>query len=601
MIDRLQIFCGDAREMLKTLPDGCVQTCITSPPYLGLRKYLPNGHEDGDKEIGTEPTPSQYVANLVAVFAEVRRVLKDDGTVWVNLGDSFSGKQLQMIPARVAIALCDDGWYLRQEIVWCLSGGTWIYAQTQKGEMPMMLRDAARLDPKTVKLWNGQKWTQVLGWSRTSRNADELELVLRSGERISCTPTHQFPTDRGLLTAGELQVGDTLQSVRIPEPMVSYAPPAVTLDAAWFIGLYLAEGNKGDHSLLIAGNIKELERLERIRQVAEYYGGSVTFGTNGNGMTIRVYGRLLVALIDQYISGKEATDKCLKVRAWSHSNEWLSSLLQGYLEGDGSYDKGNDRWRLGFCRNYYLERDLRVLAARLGFCLTLNLSTATCQTGTFPAFRGEIRFRRNEHWNSRDRNEIVEIRKARCREVYDVGVEDEPHLFALASGILTHNSKKAPMPESVTDRCTRSHEMVYMLAKQPRYHYDAAAIAEPTFKPLGVRQSSPNEPSRHGLDGVCKAGVNYMGCSGMRNKRSVWTLGPEPYSDAHFACYPTALVKPMVLAGSRPGDVVLDPFAGSGTTAKVALELGRKAITIELNPAYVTLIEQRTNVTPAMF
>ena len=87
----------------------------------------------------------------------------------------------------------------------------------------------------------------------------------------------------------------------------------------------------------------------------------------------------------------------------------------------------------------------------------------------------------------------------------------------------------------------------------------------------------------------------------IRNKRSVWTIATQPYSEAHFATFPEEIPKLCILAGSKPGDTVLDPFAGSGTVGKVALELGRKAILIELNPAYVELAEDRTFVTPGFF
>ena len=98
---------------MRSLPDKSVQCCVTSPPYYGLRDYGVGG------QIGLEETPAEFISKLIAVFAEVRRVLRDDGTAWVNMGDSYSrDKQLMMMPARLAIAMQDDGWYLRQDIIW---------------------------------------------------------------------------------------------------------------------------------------------------------------------------------------------------------------------------------------------------------------------------------------------------------------------------------------------------------------------------------------------------------------------------------------------------------------------------------------------------
>ncbi len=104
---------GDCRDTLSLIvDDASAQTCVTSPPYFGLRDY---GHAD---QIGAEATPTLYVARLVDVFREVRRVLRDDGTLWLNLGDSYAGKNLLGVPWRVAFALQADGWYLRQDIIW---------------------------------------------------------------------------------------------------------------------------------------------------------------------------------------------------------------------------------------------------------------------------------------------------------------------------------------------------------------------------------------------------------------------------------------------------------------------------------------------------
>ena len=105
---------GDVREKLKELPDKSIQMCVTSPPYYNLRDY-----DNQENQLGLEKTPEEFVANLVEVFAEVHRVLRDDGTLWLNLGDSYlKDKQLGFIPQKVAIALQEWGWILRQDIIW---------------------------------------------------------------------------------------------------------------------------------------------------------------------------------------------------------------------------------------------------------------------------------------------------------------------------------------------------------------------------------------------------------------------------------------------------------------------------------------------------
>lgn len=112
-MNKIELLLGDCLEKLKELPDNSVDCCITSPPYYGLRDYGVSG------QIGLEQTPQEYVQKMVNVFSEVKRVLKPNGTLWLNLGDSY-GKQKQLIgiPWRVAFALQDSGWYLRQDIIW---------------------------------------------------------------------------------------------------------------------------------------------------------------------------------------------------------------------------------------------------------------------------------------------------------------------------------------------------------------------------------------------------------------------------------------------------------------------------------------------------
>jgi len=111
-MNNAQILVGDAVSRLRELADKSVQTCITSPPYWGLRDYANEG------QLGLEKTPQEFIGKLCAVFDEVYRVLADDGTLWVNLGDSYNNKSLAGIPWRFAFALQERGWYLRQDIIW---------------------------------------------------------------------------------------------------------------------------------------------------------------------------------------------------------------------------------------------------------------------------------------------------------------------------------------------------------------------------------------------------------------------------------------------------------------------------------------------------
>jgi DNA modification methylase len=299
---------GDALELLRQLPDSCVQCCVTSPPYWGLRDYGVAG------QLGLEPAPEEYVAKMVAVFAEVKRVLRDDGTLWLNLGDSYAANGIS------GLAVKGDSSTL---------GGTANAAHTaQRKTVP------AGLKPKDL--------------------------------------------------------------VGIP---------------------------------------------------------------------------------------------------------WRVALA---LQADGWYLRSDVIW-----------------------------------------------------------------------------------------------SKPNPMPESVTDRPTKSHEYIFLLSKSAKYFYDAEAVKEPCESgPSDVRkmeESLPRIGGKHKIlvDPLSKASSTTnigrkrsVGNPDGRNCRSVWTIATCPYSGAHFATFPPAIPERCIKAGTKPGDVVLDPFMGSGTTGAVALRLGRQTIGFDLNPEY---------------
>ena len=293
-----RIIQGDCLEVLKTLPDGCVNMCVTSPPYWGLRDYGVEG------QLGLESTPDEYVAKMVEIFREVKRVLRDDGTLWLNLGDSFAGGKV---------------------------GGN-------DGVPDEWQRPSRANKANIVKSGNGLKHKDLVG---------------------------------------------------IP---------------------------------------------------------------------------------------------------------WRVAFA---LQADGWYLRSDIIW-----------------------------------------------------------------------------------------------AKPNPMPESVTDRPTKAHEYMFLLSKSARYYYDAEAVKEQTVtKDTSIRDRDNtklnNTPGRTVIGGLKENNYNN------RNLRSVWTIATQPYSEAHFATFPEALVEPCIKAGCPDGGVVLDPFMGSGTVALVALKYQRKFLGIELNPEYIKMAEKR--------
>ena len=223
--------------------------------------------------------------------------------------------------------------------------------------------------------------------------------------------------------------------------------------------------------------------------------------------------------------------------------------------------------------------------------LWLNLGDSYAGSGRGPA--GNLGSKNNER-HMEDKHSCLTPKGLKPKDL--IGIPWRVALALQADGWYLRQdiiwSKPNPMPESVTDRCTKAHEYIFLLSKSPKYFYDADAISEPAIYAGDDRGSRTD--SRRGTE--CNSMSGKTGET--RNKRSVWEVTTKPYSGAHFATFPPDLIKPCILAGCPAGGTVLDPFGGSGTTGMVALELGRSAELIELNPAYVEIIEGRTHVTP---
>lgn len=377
----------------------------------------------------------------------------------------LKGHSIKVLEAAQAGEVLDDSWFTfiatldddddwADEAVWCLASDTKLYARIDKGITVCTIQAIARtLLLSGIELWDGHKWVKVLGISKAPEGDPKLRIRLRSGQRISCTTHHAWPTQRGKLRADELLVGDVIKLTTLPEPE-TIEPCHIPEGIGWLIGLYLAEGsktaelqkNRTRKKLQFSGHANELVSwVQRIKPLAEAYHGSCHGHKYGSKSTLIVESRILGEIIDLYVGGKDAHSKYLKPRMWRRRNPFLRQVAEGYLEGDGSYDESNNRYRLGFCRNDALADSLRTLAARLGAQCRLHTGFVSNQTGKrFPSYSGEWRWNVSNHHSCKSNGEIVAIESSSGTEFWHVGVDNDSGLFALASGVVTHNSKANP-------------------------------------------------------------------------------------------------------------------------------------------------------------
>lgn len=533
---------GDCFPLLEKMDDGSVDIVLSDPPYStqthdGARTGSWSKKESPSKLLTFDSlTPEQFV-----LFA----------------------KHSVRLAKRWVITFCDWKYaHLLEEVglirlgVWCLSGGTMVYARTSKGDRPLSVRDITRIKSlEDVKLWNGERWTQVTGWALSDFNGSAMEIKLRSGEKIGCTPDHLWPTvNRGVVRTADLKPGDVLAKTILPEPDDVTSPGGLDDELiGWFIGTYIADGSRSGDTIQISGHVDEIERYDKLKKIAELYHGQCRrYQYKSKGITDNLHGKILNAIIDMYVSGRDAKSKYPSGLCWQRSNTFLRSLLEGYLEGDGHYDHSNDRWRLGFTENRWLESSLRTLCARLGYGLRLKSAWAQYNDKLYPMFRGELRKRRNkQHPNYTEDSEVMEIRTARWeRNFYDIGVKDDPHTFSLASGVLTHNCKPNPAPQMSGDR--------------PSTGWEAIAIL--------------HRPGRKKWNGGGK-------CAVWRHNRVDAKYHPSQK--------PLSLLRELIRLFSNPGEKILDPFAGSAAVGVACMQTSRSYLGIEKDAKFFGIAQKR--------
>lgn len=461
--------------MRKLIADGVkVQMCVTSPPYFGLRDYGVDG------QLGLEQTPEQYIANMVEVFRLVRELLADDGTAWINIGDSYAANRGYQVPSTL------------------MNGQNTNEAQAAGGRPQKAA--AYGLKPKDLI---GIPWA--------------LAKALR----------------------------DPYYSGQIKQEM----------DRVWLAAIVDGEGCFFIHKRK-AGTSAHSNYTRADGTEANY---SRTADTYGVGLEICNTNKAIIDRVQEIVGTGTIT-----TQSPQQNNRRKQTIY---------------RWRVAPNEAKRLAQELYPHLVGKQHQARLIYNCPSSGEGGASAHRAMM-----------DLHNGIEASA--------VDYPPPPSLFEpgwyLRQDVIW--SKKNCMPESVTDRCTKSHEYIFLLSKSQHYYFDHKAIKEPLAQSSLSRlnQDLEQQVGSNRVPGKTNGNMKAVGSMENRNKRSVWEVATQPYSGAHFATFPPALIEPCILAGSRPGDIVLDPFMGSGTTAQVSQSLGRNWIGCELNPAYEKLQKKRT-------
>lgn len=537
----------DSFAYLATLGHGEVDVTLTDPPYPeGVQSNLCSG-----SLVGTKSVP-KYSLEFASLTAQQR-------TGWLTDALRATKRWVVSFCALEDFGRMQDTFgkqYVRGG-VWaksnCLPGRTMLYARTDSGDGPAKLEHLVRLPPEKVQLWDGEKWTRVTAWTK-SPSSKTLKMTLRSGEVLTCTHGHVWPTTQGNFASRDLSVGDVIRTCLLPEPP---ARPSIfdSEEMGWFVGTYLADGSIADGMLQIASNKNEWVRFARLQTLAKEWGTSCNvFDTTENGCTANIYSPILVEVIRRFLGGNNAHNKRVLHTTWRSSNAFLRGVWSGYLAGDGGWDKKAHVWRLGFCRNARLAQDLRTLGARLGWDVRLRPKYAMCEGKKFGTFKGYARERPSDHPNAKPRGEIVKITAGATGTCWDVTVADAPNLFALSSGVLTHNS----MGQLTGDRPATAYEGVGILHRlnlKKRWNGRGSYGIWRTEHDVG-------DPA-------------IWSCNGTRGLK-----GRHPNEK------PIALLLKLVALFSERGETVFDPFCGSGAVGEACVRLGRNYVGLDSDPAW---------------
>lgn len=666
MSDQLTILIGDNRETMKQIPDGTVQCVVTSPPYFGLRSYLPEGHANERAEIGKEDTVEEFVAALVSVFREVWRVLREDGICFINLGDSYSrapengrnNHEADCGAAQSTKVGSLDGYVKRNDRHGTRSGAVG----------PNMLHHLLPLQECSAMCF---------------RNAAAIGIT-SNGVNIPIED-ERFPYRKLLCLLG-------LERITIKQRNNNFCQVLNLLTGPCYCWIGVPVAFASMHASHLEIVVDECDGLS-----------IVVSDLNPNTQS-----EFLVSVGAVPVKSKN-TSFSIEKSAEPISKSIIDGQTIGYPVSfdaplkhlpDINFVEMSIPFPDGITDSAHRVSDLAVTHASPQ---QFSLSSQSCRVNLHASFVGHNCFLHSSHgwfqrWDSTYTNAIRKSNALRFKQ--ELGIPDLVKRALMEDGWICRSTiiwakgvsfcdsySGSSMPESVKDRPSNSHEKIYMLTKSPNYFADMFAVQEQSTCDRMRGPALDRREDNNGNDGLSRREI-----SGTRNLRNVWTINTENSQLQHFAKMPSKLasvciqigtsskgrcpkclapwervvedgepdeehkarcgadslggyngtsrknhaehgvqdaseVKARILAGmvkktttgwkptcscagqdDRPGLVfeqqhpefipvpctVLDPFSGTGTTGKVAIELGRKAILCELNPDYADITNEQT-------
>ena len=444
-----------------------------------------------------------------------------------------------------------------RELIWqkCLSASTEIPLLTSEGLMTTMsIKDIARGNFKNYKLFNGEKWVPLIDCKETESVEEYIQITLRNGNNIKCTENHRFKVNGKLIEAKDLSIGSILEHCQIKnkkENIENY-PFYLNKDILWFIGLYLGDGSLSGETIQISANINDNNERERLKRICKSFNCHLReYQSSENGTQYCIDCKILYNILKEYIAGNTAYGKHFSTKALNLPNDFIKEIIEGYLYADGHWEEENNRWVLGFtAKNQDLQKDLRFISNLLGYDIKLQKTITKAFNAEFKTIRGSLRYETSNHFNAKSSWEIAKIERVKNNhnyKFYDLVLEDEPHLFVLHDGTITHNSNPSPL--------------------NGQYIYLSGVENAVWFKKRG--------------------GVFNAHCKNTVFKHPAGSSKLHPTEKNH------ELLKELILDNSNENDIVFDPCAGSGAHCLVAKESGRRYIGIDCVEKYYDIMKTR--------